>query len=127
MAGGIEGNERHSDEVEVACAPPLVAWCCGFFDAEGVTAHGGWREWATALRRSGWTRHGGEAQQAQAAMRDDREIDRAAALPSEAHEFSGGELFTQGCVERNVLPGAQTQTLRESRRRYFCFGAPNFG
>jgi hypothetical protein len=41
-------------------------------------------------------------------MGDDWQIDRAAALPSEAHEFSGRKLFAQRRVERHVLPGAQT-------------------
>jgi hypothetical protein len=82
VAGSVEGYEWHGDEIEVARAPPLVAWCRGFLDAECIAPHGARREWAAALRCRRWTRQSREAQQAQAAMGDDREIDRATALPS---------------------------------------------
>jgi hypothetical protein len=93
VAGYIEGHERHGDEIEVTCAPPLVAGCRRFFDAERVAPHDDRCEWATALRCRWRARHGREAQQAETPMGDDRQIDRATALPSEAHEFSRGELF----------------------------------
>jgi hypothetical protein len=62
VAGRIEGDEWHGDEIEVARATPLVAWCGGFLDAECIAPHGARREWAAALRCGGGARQSREAQ-----------------------------------------------------------------